>query len=274
MTRPRTGSRSWGWTLAGTLGSAVLVALLVLPFVALLLRAEPRELWARLGDPAVHEALRLSLVTSACATVLVVVCGTPLAWALARREFRGKRALEVLVDLPMLVPPTVAGLALLLAFGRMGLAGEALAAFGVSLPFTTAAVVMAQAFMATPLFVNAARAGFEGVDDALIETAATLGAGPARRFVRVVLPLAAPSLLAGTALAAARALGEFGATITFAGNLEGVTRTMPLAVYLALQSDLDRAVLLALVLLIAAALLLFALRTVRPFGRGGRDARR
>ncbi|MFM8558236.1 MAG: ABC transporter permease [bacterium] len=272
--RPRDRSRSWGWTLAGVLGSAVLVALLLLPFAALLLRAEPRELWARMGDPAVREALRLSLVTSACATALVVVCGSPLAWALARHEFRGKRALEVLVDLPMLVPPTVAGLALLLAFGRMGLAGDTLAAFGVSLPFTTAAVVLAQAFMATPLFVNAARAGFEGLDDTLLETAATLGAGPARRFVRVVLPLAAPALLAGTAMAAARALGEFGATITFAGNLQGVTRTMPLAVYLALQSDLDLAVLLALVLLVAAALLLFALRMARPFGRGGRDARR
>ena len=257
------------------LAMAALVVLLGLPLVALVARVSPAEALSRVGQPEVLAALRLSLVTSALATAIVVALGTPAAYVLATRSFPGKRVVETLVDLPMVLPPTVAGFALLMAFGRAGLAGRALSAFGVSLPFTTLGVVVAQAFMAAPFYVSFARAGFAGIDPRLIEAAATLRASEATTFFRVVVPLAAPSLVAGTALSAARALGEFGATITFAGNLPGVTQTLPLAVYVALQSDVDAAVLLSLVLLAMSVGLLLALR-VAPFaqtwGRTGAGA--
>jgi molybdate transport system permease protein len=239
---------------------ALLLAFLALPFLALLLRASPGQMLARLGEPTVLEALRLSLVTSAAATALVVLLGTPAAYVLATREFPGKRAVEVLIDLPMVLPPTVAGFALLMAFGRAGLAGRALGAFGVSLPFTTAAVVVAQVFMAAPFFIGSARAGFAGVDHRLLDAAATLRSHESFTFFRVVLPLARPALVAGMAMSGARALGEFGATITFAGNLPGTTQTMPLAVYVALQSDLDSAVVLSVLLLAMSVGLLLGLR--------------
>ena len=254
------------------LASAGLLAFLALPFVALLLRVTPREFFARLGSGDVLEALALSLLTSTLATLLVVVFGTPLAWLLATREFPGKRTIEVLVDLPMVLPPTVAGFALLMAFGRMGLAGAPLAALGITLPFTTAAVVVAQTFMAAPFYVGSARAGFAAVDPRLLDAAATLGASDAHAFRRVVLPLARPALLAGIAMSGARALGEFGATITFAGNLPGTTQTMPLAVYVALQSDLDAAVVLSVLLLAMSIGLLFGLRAA-PAGLFGNRAR-
>ena len=241
--------------------TTLLLALLALPFVALLLRASPAQLLARLDDPVVLDALRLSLLASGAATALVVVLGLPVAYLLATRQFPGKRIVEVLIDLPMVLPPTVAGFALLMAFGRAGLAGHALGAFGVSLPFTTAGVVLAQVFMAVPFFVGPARAGFAGVDRRLLDAAATLRASEGFTFFRVVLPLAAPSLLAGVAMSGARALGEFGATITFAGNLPGSTQTMPLAVYVALQSDLDAAVVLSVLLLAMAFGLLLGLRS-------------
>ena len=238
----------------------VLVAFLSLPFLALLMRVSPAQLVVRLGDPLVREALRLSLVTSAAATLIVVLLGLPVAYLLASREFIGKRVVEVLIDLPMVLPPTVAGFALLMAFGRMGLLGRSLSALGVTLPFTTAGVVVAQVFMAVPFFVGPARAGFAGVDRKLLDAAATLRASESHTFFRVVLPLAMPSLVAGMAMSCARALGEFGATITFAGNLPGTTQTMPLAVYIALQSDLDAAVVLSVLLLVMAFGLLLGLR--------------
>lgn len=239
----------------------VLVAFLALPFVALLLRVSPAQLFGRLGDPVVLDALRLSLLTSATATLIVVLLGLPVAYLLATREFVGKRVVEVLIDLPMVLPPTVAGFALLMAFGRMGLLGKTLGALGLSLPFTTAGVVLAQVFMAAPFFVGPARAGFAGVDRRLLDAAATLRASESYTFFRVTLPLAAPSLVAGIAMSCARALGEFGATITFAGNLQGTTQTMPLAVYIALQSDLDAAVVLSVLLLVMAFGLLLGLRS-------------
>ena len=239
----------------------VLVAFLALPFVALLLRVSPARLVRRLADPVVLDALRLSLVTSAAATLIVIALGLPLAYVLATRRFAGKRVVEVLVDLPMVLPPTVAGFALLMAFGRMGLAGRTLSAFGVTLPFTTAGVVLAQVFMSVPFFVGPARAGIAGVDRRLLDAASTLRAAEAFTFFRVVLPLASPSLVAGIAMSCARALGEFGATITFAGNLPGTTQTMPLAVYVALQSDLDAAVVLSVLLLVMAFGLLLGLRS-------------
>ena len=250
--------------VALALGIASMLTLLVVPIAALLLRVDVATLFARLLEPEILAALRLSLVTSVTATIFVVAGGLPLAYVLARREFRGKRVLEVLVDLPMVLPPTVAGFALLLAFGRVGLAGGALQAFGVTLPFTTLGVIVAQAFMSAPFFIAAARAGIAGVDPRYLDAAATLRASELDTFFRVVLPLSMPSLVAGAAMSGARALGEFGATITFAGNLPGTTQTMPLAVYVALQSDLDAAIVLSVVLLAIAFTLLFWLRRPAP----------
>jgi molybdate transport system permease protein len=275
MSERRHLARDLSVRIAGALAAGLLLALLALPVAALILRVPPARLVARMGDPAVLDALRLSLVTSLIATLAVVVLGLPLAWLLATRRFPGRRALAVVVDLPMVLPPTVAGLGLLLALGRAGLAGHALQAFGVTLPFTTAAVIVAQIFMAAPFFIAPVRAGLASVERRYLDTAATLGADEAHVFLHVTLPLAFPSLLAGTAMTCARALGEFGATITFAGNLPGVTQTMPLAVYVALQTDLEAAVTLAVLLLILSGALLLALR-LAPIGHAWArsDARR
>ena len=258
-TRSRRGTRPL--TILVTAATVIVVTLLLLPFLALLLRTSPSQLITRLGDPIVIDALRLSLLTSVIATAIVLVLGLPVAYLLATRTWRGKRILEVLVDLPMVLPPTVAGLALLMAFGRTGLAGRSLAVLGVTLPYTTAGVVVVQIFMALPFFVGPARAGIAGVDRRFLEAAETLRASEPLTFFRVVLPLATPSIVAGVAMSCARALGEFGATITFAGNLPGTTQTMPLAVYLALQSDLDAAVVLSVLLLMMSFGLLLGLRS-------------
>jgi molybdate transport system permease protein len=270
----RAGAGAWPRIVA-VIAFAVLLPLLALPLIALLVRVPPAALVARLLDPLVLDALRLSLVTSAAATAIVIALGIPVAWVLATRDFRGKRPLEVVLDLPMVLPPTVAGFALLMAFGRAGLTGGALEVFGITLPFTTLGVVVAQAFMAAPFFVAPARAGFAAVDRRMLDAAATLRADETTTFLRVVLPLARPALVAGAAMSAARALGEFGATITFAGNLPGVTQTMPLAVYIALQSDLEAAVALSVLLLLMSGGLLFALRASPStwFGTRARAAR-
>ena len=248
------------------LAGGALAALLILPIVALLIRVPAGTLLRRLGEPMVLRALLLSAETSLIATALVVGLGVPVAYLLATREFPGKRIVEVLTDLPMVLPPTVAGLALLLAFGRAGIAGKSLALFGLSLPFTTAAVVVAQVFMAAPFFLGPVRAGFSSVEPRLREVATSLGGSEAYVFRHVVLPLSGRALVAGTAMACARSLGEFGATITFAGNLPGVTQTMPLAVYVEMQGDLDAAVALSVLLLGLSFSLLLALRAGR---RGG-----
>ncbi len=251
-----------GAAAAGIAGT-VFVLLLALPMLSLFLRIPPGQLLGRLGTPLVVQALRLSLITSLASTGGAVLLGLPVAYVLATHNFPGKRLLEVVVDLPMVLPPTVAGLGLLLAFGRMGIAGHALAALGVTIPFTTLAVVLAGMFVAGPFLVITARAGFEQVDPRLLRAASTLRASPGYAFLRVVLPLSLPSLTAGAAMTWARALGEFGATITFAGSLPGRTQTMPLAVYQALESDLDAAVALSVLLLLFSFGLLFALRSVR-----------
>jgi molybdate transport system permease protein len=251
--------------------ATLLLAFLALPFIGLLLRVSPGTVLTRLGSPVVLDALRLSLLTSLAATAVVVVLGVPMAWLLATREFPGKRVMEVLVDLPMVLPPTVAGFALLMAFGRAGLAGRALSAVGITLPFTTLGVIVAQVFMAVPFMVGTARASFASLDPKLLEAAATLRARETFTFFHVALPLALPGLLAGVAMSGARSLGEFGATITFAGNLPGSTQTMPLAVYVALQSDLDSAVALSVLLLVMAFGLLLGLRAAPAgslWGRG------
>jgi molybdate transport system permease protein len=260
--------------VAIAIAAVFLLALLALPLVALVVRVPPADLIARLGQPLVVDALRLSLLTTLAATLLVVVLGTPLAYLLAMKRLPGQRAIEILVMLPMVLPPTVAGLALLMAFGRMGVLGRSLSAFGITLPFTTLGVIVAEAFMAAPFYVLAARAGFLSVDRRLLEAARTARASESYAFRRVLLPLALPGLGAGAAMTAARALGEFGATITFAGNLQGVTQTMPLAVYLALQSDLEAAVALSVLLLAVSVALLIALRAAPLAWMGTSDADR
>ncbi len=258
--RPRPAWRELGGRIVLLALAALLALLVALPVLALLFRVPPATLVAQLGSPGVREALRLSLITSVAATAATVLLGLPMAHLLATREFPGKRGLEILMDLPMVIPPTVAGFALLMAFGRAGLLGGSLSALGLTLPFTTAGVVVAQVFMAVPFFVGAARAGLAAVDARYLDAAATLRAGEMHAFWRVRLPLALPSLVAGLGMAWARALGEFGATITFAGNLAGTTRTVPLDVYLLLHEDLEAAATLSLLLIVMAAVLLAAMR--------------
>jgi len=271
MPARRLGGMVWEIGVLAAVG--VLLAFLGLPLVSLVVRVPPVELWARLVAPASLTALRLSLETSVVATLAVMALGLPVAYVLATRRFPGKRVLEVVVELPMVLPPTVAGVGLLLAFGRAGLAGRALGAFGLSIPFTTLAVVLAQLFVACPFFVSAATAGLREVDGRYADAAATLRASPAYAFRRVLLPLALPSVAAGAAMSWARALGEFGATIMFAGNLPGRTQTLPLAVYIGLQTDLQSAVALSVVLLILAFTILIGLRMVHRFPHGAWTAR-
>jgi molybdate transport system permease protein len=249
-----------GGRIAGLFFAALLGALIALPLVAIVFRVNPEVVLQQLRDPGVRQALSLSLVTSLSATVLSIALGLPMAALLATRSFPGKRMVEVLMDLPLVIPPTVAGFALLMAFGRAGLLGSSLRAFGITLPFTTAGVIVAQVFMSAPFLVGAARAGFAAVDPRFLDMAATLRAGEVYSFLRVRLPLALPSLIAGVGMCWARALGEFGATITFAGNLAGSTRTVPLDVYLLLQENLDAAATLSLLLIVMAAVLLVAMR--------------
>jgi molybdate transport system permease protein len=237
------------------------VAFLVLPLAGLLIRTPWSTLPHRLAEPGILAALRLSLVTASLATVVCLLLGVPLAWVLARADFRGRRFVRALVTVPLVLPPVVGGVALLLVFGRRGLVGSWLdTAFGISLPFTTAGVVVAEAFVAMPFLVISVEGALRGADARYEEAAATLGAGRWTAFRRVTLPLIAPGVAAGAVLCWARALGEFGATITFAGNFPGRTQTMPLAVYLALEQDLDAAIVLSLLLLVVSVVILATLR--------------
>ena len=234
------------------------------PLVALLFHEPPGLLWAVMQQPEALQALQLSIYTTSISTLLTVLFGLPVAYVLARMQFPGHNLLETLVTLPTVFPPVVAGVALLLTFGRFGLIGRYLAPLGLSIPFTTPAVILAQMFVSSPFFINTAKAGLEQLDRRYEQAAYTLRASPFYAFRRVVMPLIRPALLTGIGLAWARALGELGATITFAGNFPGVTQTMPIAVYIAAESDLDTAVALSVVLLAVSFGLLLALR----IGRG------
>jgi molybdate transport system permease protein len=238
------------------LPSSVLFAIFVLPLAALVLRSLNSEFLTNALSPQAFHALSLSLVTSSISTIIAVVFGTPLAYLLAHNKNRHGAWLELVLDLPIVLPPSVAGLALLMAFGRRGLFGPALSAIGVSLPFTTAAVVMAQTFVAAPLYLRSARLGFAQVDTQLGESAHVEGASTWQMLTHVMIPLAGKSLASGAILTWTRALGEFGATIMFAGNLEGVTQTMPLAIYLGLERQLGVALALAVVLIFVSVALL------------------
>lgn len=262
MTR-RAGASHGDRAVAAATGALAVgaVLLLVLPLVGLLLRIPWSRIPEVVRDPAVLPALRLSLTTSLLALTIAVALGLPLAWVFARLEFPGKALLRALAVLPMVLPPVVAGVALLLAFGRRGLVGAPLDALaGVRLPFSTAGVVVAEAFVAMPFLVVTVESGLRLLDRRLDDAAATLGAGRWTTLRRVTLPLLGPSLASGMALCWARALGEFGATITFAGNLPGRTQTTPLAVYLLLETSPEAAYLLSLVLLALSLAVLVALR--------------
>ena len=236
-----------------------LLGFLLLPIAALGLSSSPGELLAALQHPLVLPALGLSAWTTAITLTVVIVAGTPLAWLLARARGPWARVVETAVELPIVIPPAVMGIALLLAFGRQGLLGG----LGVALPFTPAAVIVAQVVVAAPFYVQSAAAGFRGVDDDLLLVARTLGASPRRAFLRVAVPLSLPALVNGAALCWARALGEFGATLLFAGSFPGRTQTMPLAIYAALEADVQVATAIALVLALLAFGTLLAARAAR-----------
>ncbi len=237
------------------------LAFLLVPLVGLLARAPWSTLPAQLLSPEVGQALRLSLVCASLATIICLVLGVPLAWLLARGDLPGRGILRALVTVPLVLPPVVGGVALLLVLGRRGLVGQYLDQwFGLSLPFTTTGVVLAEAFVAMPFLVISVEGALRAADPRFEEAAATLGASRWLTFRRVTLPGVMPGVIAGTVLCWARALGEFGATITFAGNFPGKTTTMPLAVYLALETDPDAAIVLSVVLLLVSVAVLAGLR--------------
>ena len=258
MTRRRVGDRA---PTVIAVFAVVGAGFLIVPLVALAVRAPWGSMTSALTSPVSLTAARLSLVTTLLAAALSLVFGVPLAWLLARPGFHGQTLLRALVVLPLVLPPVVGGVALLAAFGRRGLLGQWLYDWaGVQLPFSTAGVVVAETFVAMPFLVLTVEAALRGSDRRLESVAATLGASPFAVFRRVSLPMVAPAILAGTVLAWARALGEFGATITFAGNFPGRTQTIPLAVYSALESDRSAAIALSVLMMGVSLLILVALR--------------
>jgi len=257
MVKPARTSRPWFLMVPGLLA----LAFLVIPLIALLWQAPWGSFGAILTSPTALDALRLSLITSVIATAFAAVVGIPLAWLLAREVLPATNVLRAFVLVPLLLPPVVSGVALLVAFGRRGAVGQFLySTFGVQLPFTTAGVVLAEAFVAMPFLVITLEGAFRSLDRRYEDAAVTLGASSWTVFRRITLPLVGPSLVAGAVLCWARALGEFGATITFAGNFPGVTQTMPLAVYTALESDRSAAIALSAILLLVCVGVLIALR--------------
>jgi molybdate transport system permease protein len=248
----------------------ILVGFVTLPLLALGWRAlESGELADNITSELVLDAMRLSAITSTICLILAVLFGTPLAYLLARRDFRGKALVDLLIDLPIVLPPTVAGVALLVAFGRRGVLGEHLDDAGINVAFTTTAVILAQLFVSAPFYIRTVKAGFESVSPEYEGVAATLGASPLRIFLRIVLPLSWPSVFAGAILCWARALSELGATLVFAGNFPERTQTMPLAIIGVFDAgaSVDVAIALAVILVLAAALLLVLLRLVARWPR-------
>jgi molybdate transport system permease protein len=242
------------------LPSVALLLLFALPIIVLVWRAGVEGLLPYITQSGAVSALQLSLWTSTLSVLITIITGTPLAFVLAQRKFKGKNWIEVIIDLPVVLPPSVAGIALLIAFGRQGVFGGWLSALGIALPFTSAAVVIAQTFVSAPLFVRAARIGFAEIDPQIREAAYVEGSNEWQLFRHIILPLAGRAILSGVVLAWTRALGEFGATILFAGNMEGVTETMPLAIYVGFEQSLNIALALSFILVLVTLLLLLVIR--------------
>jgi molybdate transport system permease protein len=241
---------------------ALAVVFLTLPVLAIFLDSPPGELIEALGEPGALDALWLSLRTSGAALAIIVAVGTPAAYLLATRRFRGRALLITLIELPLVLPPAVAGIALLAAVGPSGILGGSIEDAGVRLTFETAGVVVALTFVASPYYLRQAQAAFGALDPSWLEASRTLGAGPTRTFARVAIPTAAPGLVTGGALALGRALGEFGATLMFAGSLAGVTQTAPLAIYERFATDFQAALALSAVLVAVSAAILLSVKLV------------
>jgi molybdate transport system permease protein len=260
------GAMKYWFTVAIGVAFAVTLTFLTLPVVAIFVDTSPRELLSSLDDPVARDALRLSLETTAISIALILLVGTPAAWFLATRRFRGRAIAITLVELPLVLPPAVAGIALLAAVGPSGILGGVVSDAGIQLVLETAGVVVALTFVASPFYLRQAQAAFGSVDPTLIDAARTLGASEARAFARVAIPAAMPSLVAGTALALGRALGEFGATLMFAGSFRGITQTVPLAIYDRFATDFPAALALSAVLVALSAAILLSVKLV-----GGAD---
>ena len=255
--------RSWFQVLLA-LALTLAIVFLTLPVVAIFVDSSPAELIDSLAEPGALDALWLSLRATAAALLVILMVGTPAAYLLATRAFRGKALLVTLVELPLVLPPAVAGIALLAALGPSGILGGAVEATGVRLALETAGVIVALIFVASPFYIRQAMAAFASVDRTLLDASRTLGASEARGFMRVMIPAALPGLAAGTALALGRALGEFGATLMFAGSFQGITQTVPLAIYDRFSTDFESALALSAVLVAISAALLLAVKLVRP----------
>ena len=252
-----------------TVALAAALLFLILPIAAVFLETSPGALVDSLGSQGAQEALWLSLKTTTLALTVIVLVGTPAAYLLATRRFRGRSAIVTLVELPLVLPPAVAGIALLAAVGPAGLLGRGLTGAGIELALATAGVVVALTFVASPFYLRQAQAAFGALDQAWLEASRTSGASEARTFLRIAVPAAAPGLLAGGALALGRALGEFGATLIFAGSFQGITQTVPLAIYDRFATDFDGALALSAVLVVVSAAILLAVKLVRgPDGLG------
>ena len=253
--------------IALVVATALALTFLLLPLVAIFLRIPLGELVSQLGSGVALDALVVTLETNAIAQALILVVGTPTAYLVASRRFRGRALAITLIELPLVLPPAVAGLALIAAFGRLGLLGGTFEALGVTVGFTKAAVVLAVAYVASPFYIRGAIASFEALDQPLLDASRTLGAGPARTFFRIALPLAGKGLGAAAALSFARGIGEFGATIMFAGSLQGVTQTLSLAIYAQFDLDFDVALSLGALLVVVCAAILFTVKLVPAWTR-------
>ena len=242
---------------------AVALTFLTLPVVAIFVDSSPGELISSLGEEGALDALWLSLKCTAASIAIILLVGTPAAYLLATRAFRGRALVVTLIELPLVLPPAVAGIALLAAVGPEGILGGAIEAAGIQLSFATAGVVVALTFVSSPFYVRQAMAAFAAVDRSLLDASRTLGASEARGFLRVMIPVAIPGLAAGTALALGRALGEFGATLMFAGSFQGITQTVPLAIYDRFSTDFEAALALSAVLVAVSAAILLAVKLVR-----------
>ena len=239
---------------------SLIVLFVSLPIISLFVKTSPDSFLRSLDAPFVLDALRLSIITSVATTLIVIIFGTPVAFVNARYRYPGKELIDTIIDLPVVIPPAVAGIALLMAFGRRGVLGQYLNLFDVTIAFTTIAVIMAQVFVASPFYIRQARTSFEDVDRSYEHAARTLGATPLRTFFLVTVPIALNGLISGAIMTWARALGEFGATIMFAGNFQGVTQTMPLAIYTAMQGDLDASLILSIILVIISFAVIAAVK--------------